>query len=286
MLNIDDRLIKEVSPKIGPNALSVLLAIAIHLNQKTNRAFPSHARLMELTGMGRDAVYAALSRLKSAEILKSEQQISSRQKTFGRRVFKVSTRFIKIFVDAEDVEPLPEFPYTAEPHTGFPDTANPETQQINKIEQINKGEQIKQVGNGADAPTPKPPASGENPSTLKAKTSTRKETARAAAPPVPEPLASSLEFMAAWTILLDCPKWKKKTTTALAASLKQLEKYPPEFAAGLIQNAIAGNYQGVVFGDTPDAFAKWQKARNPQAQQATEHSRPGPNYKNIPTYGQ
>lgn len=139
---------------------------------------------------------------------------------------------------------------------------------------------------GADAPTPQPPASGEKSSTVKAKTATRKETARAAAPPVPEPLASSLEFMAAWTILLDCPKWKKKTTTALAASLKQLERYPAEFASELVQSAIAANWQGVVFPDTPATYAKWQKTRNPQAQQATEHSRPGPNLKSVPTYGQ
>lgn len=142
MLNIDDRLIKEVSPKIGANALSVLLAIAIHLNQKTNRAFPSHHRLMELTGLGRDAVYNALRKLQEAGLLKSVQAINSKKKTFGRREFKVSTRFIKIFIDAEDAEPLPENPYTAHPYTAHPDTENQETYQLNNIEQINKEEQI------------------------------------------------------------------------------------------------------------------------------------------------
>lgn len=142
------------------------------------------------------------------------------------------------------------------------------------------------VGNGANAPTPQPPASGENSSDVKAKTTTQRKAARAAAPPVPEPLASSLEFMAAWTVLLDCPKWRKKPETAIAASLKMLSEYHPDFAAALAQKAIAGNYQGVVFDDTPDAYAKWQKTRNPQAQQqAPEYTRPGPNLKNVPTYG-
>ena len=137
MLNIDDRLIKDVSPKIKPNALSVLLAIAIHLNQKTNRCFPSHHRLMQLTGMGRDAVYKALSTLQKEGLLKSEQRINSAKKTFSNRVFRVSTRFIQVFVSAEDMEPLPENPYTENPYT-----ENPETEQINEGEQINESQQI------------------------------------------------------------------------------------------------------------------------------------------------
>jgi len=92
MINLDDRLIKEVSPKIKPNALSVLLAIAIHLNKQSGRCFPSHRRLMDLTGLGRDAVYVALEVLKSEGLLKSFQSVDSKTKTFGRRTFTVSTR--------------------------------------------------------------------------------------------------------------------------------------------------------------------------------------------------
>lgn len=145
MINIDDRLIKEVSPKIRPNALSVLLAIAIHLNQKTNRCFPSHERLMMLTGVGRDAVYAALEALKTNGLLRSEQGFDAKTGKFTRRTFRVTTRFIKIFVDATDAEPLPDFPDTVQPDTVQPDTENPETKQINNSEQINQKEQIKEV---------------------------------------------------------------------------------------------------------------------------------------------
>lgn len=128
MLNIDDRLIREISPIIKPNALAVLLAIAIHLSEKRGRCFPKHETLMELTGLGRDAVYAALNTLKDAGLLKVYQQINKAKKTFGRRSFQVSTRFIGVFFAASDIEPLPENPDTDEP-----DTAHPETEYINKL---------------------------------------------------------------------------------------------------------------------------------------------------------
>lgn len=142
MLNIDDRLIKEVCPKIKPNALSVLLAIAIHLNQKTNRCFPSHERIMALTGLGRDAVYGALQVLKENKLLVSHQPIDEKTKQFGRRTFRLTTRFVKIFVDAEDADPLPENPHTETPDTVEPDTANQETKPLNNNKQINQLEQI------------------------------------------------------------------------------------------------------------------------------------------------
>lgn len=143
MLNLDDRLIKEVSPKIKPNALSTLLAIAIHLNKKTGRSFPSHKRLMQLTGLGRDAVYAALEVLKNKELLLCEQAIDKETGRFGKRTFKVTTRFIQIFVAAEDAEPLTENPDTDYPDTDDPLTDDPETELLNNKERLNKTEQLK-----------------------------------------------------------------------------------------------------------------------------------------------
>lgn len=177
MLNIDDRLIKEIAPKIKPNALSVLLAIAIHLNRQNGKCFPSHSRLMQLTGLGRDAVYAALEVLKNNDLLKAEQAIDSKNKTFGRRTFKVSTRYIKIFIDAEDAEPLPENPDTAQPDTAQPDTANQETQQLNNSEQINNSERINNVG------VPPPAHAPEN-ETIKAE---KEMPPPSSAPPPPPP---------------------------------------------------------------------------------------------------
>ena len=183
MLNIDDRLIKEVSPQIGPNALSVLLAIAIHLNKRTGRAFPSHARLMELTGMSKNTVYDALKRLKQFGLLVSEQRIDSEKGHFGKRTFRLTTRFISIFIAAEDAEPLPEqeqdtdrFPKNRLPVSRLPENRLPEnweTQRLNKEEQINKENELEN-GTGERArenepetfdleaekntPTPIPPA--------------------------------------------------------------------------------------------------------------------------------
>lgn len=142
MLNIDDRLIREVSPKIGPNALSVLLAISIHLDAKTDRCFPSHNTLMKLTGMGKNAVYAALNVLKEAGLLETYQKIDSEKRQFGRRYFRINTDYIGIFVPAKHVEPLP---YFREPGFREPDFREPgfrETYQINQGEQINQEEQI------------------------------------------------------------------------------------------------------------------------------------------------
>lgn len=144
MLNIDDRLIREVSPKIRPNALSVLLAIAIHLNKKTGRCFPSHDTIMRLTGLGRDAVYTALDVLRDNGLLVSSQPIDSKTKQFGRRTFRLTTRFIKIFVDAEDADPLPENPYTENPDTADPYTENQQTYQLNNPKRLNKNKQIKE----------------------------------------------------------------------------------------------------------------------------------------------
>ena len=142
MLNIDDRLIKDVAPKIKPNALAVLLAIAIHLGKGKNTAFPSHKRLMLLTGLGRDAVYKALETLKSSGLLTAFQSKSVESKQFGKRFFKVTTKFISIFVTSDEADPLTEIPDTAFPDTAFPDTANQETKQLNEGELINQLEQL------------------------------------------------------------------------------------------------------------------------------------------------
>ena len=92
---------------------------------------------MELTGIGKNAVYDALNVLKKEGILSVEQKIDSRKKQFGPRVFRLSTRFISIFVAVSDADPLPE---SREPESREPESR--ETKQINESEQINEVEQI------------------------------------------------------------------------------------------------------------------------------------------------
>lgn len=72
----------------------------------------------------------------------------------------------------------------------------------------------------------------------------------------------SAHFVETWELLRSQPKWKKKTISALQMSLNKLGKYPEEFAIILMENAIAGGWQGVVFTWTPDDFRKWQAQQN------------------------
>ena len=54
------------------------------------------------------------------------------------------------------------------------------------------------------------------------------------------------EFMQTWGILASGPKWKKKTQSALQASLKILSRYSESVAIGMMEKCIAGNWQGLV----------------------------------------
>lgn len=77
------------------------------------------------------------------------------------------------------------------------------------------------------------------------------------------------EFVETWNELRQQPKWRNKTKKALQMSLKQLSKYDVRFGVWLMQNAIAGNYQGVVFDDTPARYDRWLQATTKTDQVAT-----------------
>ena len=64
-------------------------------------------------------------------------------------------------------------------------------------------------------------------------------------------------FVDTWNELKIQPKWKHKSIHALQMALNQLSVYPVRFAVHLMQNAIAGNYQGVVFDNTPERYNRW-----------------------------
>lgn len=71
------------------------------------------------------------------------------------------------------------------------------------------------------------------------------------------------EFVETWTMLRDQPKWRGKSKRALQMALSQLSKFDSAFAVHLMQNAIAGNYQGVVFEDTPAKYRRWLQTTPP-----------------------
>jgi len=50
--------------------------------------------------------------------------------------------------------------------------------------------------------------------------------------------------------LITEPKWKSKTETAIRLAIKKLSEFSPDYQKILIEQAIAGGYQGLVFSDT------------------------------------
>lgn len=77
---------------------------------------------------------------------------------------------------------------------------------------------------------------------------------------------NSEKFMSTWEMLLTNPKWKKKIATSLQIALNSLGKYQEEFSIELMEKAIAGDWQGVTFSNTPDDYQKWlnRKSVNPR----------------------
>lgn len=69
-------------------------------------------------------------------------------------------------------------------------------------------------------------------------------------------------FKIEWLKLLKSAKWKKKEQSAVDASLKLLMKYDEVFAQLLVEKAIAGGYQGVVFNDTDIHYQKYLNQQN------------------------
>lgn len=74
----------------------------------------------------------------------------------------------------------------------------------------------------------------------------------------------SSEFSKVWNELIELPKWRKKPLTAIEKSLNQLERFEEKFAIGLVEKAIAGNYQGVIFSNTETEYSNWKQKSNGQ----------------------
>jgi len=55
------------------------------------------------------------------------------------------------------------------------------------------------------------------------------------------------DFWSLWVLLLKMPKWAKKPLSAIEMSCTRLKRFDVDFAASLVEQAIEGNYQGVVF---------------------------------------
>lgn len=57
---------------------------------------------------------------------------------------------------------------------------------------------------------------------------------------------NSESFLNAWNVLLSQKKWRNKGPSALQMSLKKLKNYPENVAIKMIEDCIAGEWQGLV----------------------------------------
>jgi len=71
----------------------------------------------------------------------------------------------------------------------------------------------------------------------------------------------SEQFLKAWQLLVKSKKWKKKEFSALQMSLKKLSKYPEPVAVKMIEDCIAGEWQGFV---EPKEFKKEEIDNRPK----------------------
>lgn len=68
-------------------------------------------------------------------------------------------------------------------------------------------------------------------------------------------------FLEKWDQLLTTPKWKKKLKPTLQLALNKLKAFDEEFVIELIDQAIIGEWQGLVFPDTKIKYENWLKQK-------------------------
>lgn len=71
----------------------------------------------------------------------------------------------------------------------------------------------------------------------------------------------SNEFKKIWIQLCEMPKWLKKPSSAILASLKNVMDYPEDYAIELCKICIANDNQGLTFSDTKIKYENQQKIK-------------------------
>ena len=72
---------------------------------------------------------------------------------------------------------------------------------------------------------------------------------------------NSEKFMFLWTELVKMPKWRKKPFSALQLTLNKLSEFDEDFVIELIENAITGNYQGIIFNNTKEKYEQFKQQK-------------------------
>lgn len=169
------------------------------------------------------AVYTAINELIEAGYCKRDSQRDENNR-FSNTVY---TFFETPQTDSPDADsPHTDFPHTDFPHTDFPHTGN--QAQYNISSNIrNKGIEDNK-NKEADLRFP----------------------------------YSSIRFMELWRSLVDQPKWRKKSQTALQMSLDKLGKVDELTACQMMMDTIANDWQGL-FEPQPKKQAQQVKSSNP-----------------------
>lgn len=72
----------------------------------------------------------------------------------------------------------------------------------------------------------------------------------------------SIEVIELFLQLVTMPKWVKKPETAIRLSIKKLAEFQPAYQKVLIESAISGNYQGLIFSDSKQKEITYLKSIN------------------------
>lgn len=123
MINVDDRLIDEVMPEIGSDAFSVLFVITRHINT-AKRAWPGITRIREKTKLSKERAYKAIKLL--IDLGHVERTQENRKGEWGKVVYRVTSKYLSVFVPASHIELSSNEPLAGNPEYGNPEYAEPE----------------------------------------------------------------------------------------------------------------------------------------------------------------
>lgn len=155
-----------------------------------------------------------------------------------------------------------DFPGTSPGHSGDNRKTPPGRKQDNTNKEKKEKKEKKAITTPFRVSSEKSDGKNNDSDNLYPTSSTGKEKscAKKESPPLHYPYTSE-KFMHAWQQLAQCPKWVKRSPKLLQLALGQLARFEEDFAVLLIESAITGNWQGIIFPDTPLRYEKWKAAR-------------------------
>lgn len=238
--------------RLDQNEFWLAQHIARHLSTRTGAAIPGAKKLLSLTGW---SCVKKLRRVRDSLVEKKVLAYAPRFNDNGKQTsheYRFIGGCIKIFLGVDQLQEL------------YEEIAFLKDQLAGKIDSVPApAKEESKPGKGGKKVTPTP---GKNPTPRGGKKITPKLDVLLTTCPTNFNIPNGFgdDFLEVFKILLGEKKWKNKSLKAVNMSLKKLGRYPEAFAIELVENAISGGYQGVVFPSTPEAFERWEKNKNLQ----------------------